>query len=84
MATVRKNQARLSKDEWEVLIGAIDAVRKCNARKGNRLPMECGMYPKSTPKEPRYVVMVWYSRDLNEVQRRYVDQFYGGSLAVSS
>jgi hypothetical protein len=21
--------------------------------------------------------MVWYSRDLNEVQRRYVDQFYG-------
>ena len=35
------------------------------------------MYPKSTPKEPRYVVMVWYSRDLNEVQRRYVDQFYG-------
>jgi hypothetical protein len=46
--------------------------------------MECGMYPKSTPKEPRYVVMVWYSRDLNEVQRRYVEQFYGGSLAVSS
>jgi len=27
--------------------------------------------------------MVWYSRDLNEVQRRYVDQFYGGSLAAS-
>jgi hypothetical protein len=42
------------------------------------------MYPKSTPKEPRYVVMVWYSRDLNEVQRRYVDQFYGqGSLSAS-
>jgi hypothetical protein len=30
------------------------------------------------------VVMVWYSRGLNEVQRRYVEQFYGdGSLAVS-
>ena len=61
----------------------VTACTKCNARKGNRLPMECGMYPKSTPKEPRYVVMVWYSRDLNEVQRRYVDQFYGGSLAAS-
>jgi hypothetical protein len=46
--------------------------------------MECGMYPKTTPKEPRYVVMVWYSRGLNEVQRRYVEQFYGdGSLAAS-
>ena len=54
------------------------ACTKCNARKGNRLPMECGMYPKTTPKEPRYVVMVWYSRGLNEVQRRYVEQFYGG------
>jgi len=55
---------------------------KCNARKGNRLPMECGMYPKTTPKEPRYVVMVWYSRGLNDVQRRYVEQFYGeASLA---
>jgi hypothetical protein len=27
---------------------------------------------------------VWYSRGLNEVQRRYVEQFYGdGSLAAS-
>src|SRR5215218_2008586 len=51
---------------------------------GQPPPMECGMYPKTTPKEPRYVVMVWYSRGLNEVQRRYVEQFYGdGSLAAS-
>ncbi|WP_244299685.1 HNH endonuclease [Rubrobacter xylanophilus] len=59
----------------------VTACTRCNARKGNRLPMECGMYPKSTPKEPRYVVMVWYSRGLNEVQRRYVEQFYGEPLA---
>ena len=55
----------------------VTACTKCNARKGNRLPMECGMYPKATPKEPRYVVMVWYSRGLNAIQRRYVEQFYG-------
>ncbi len=62
----------------------VTACTKCNARKSNRLPMECGMYPKSTPKEPRYVVMVWYSRGLNHIQRRYVEQFYGeGSLTTS-
>ena len=55
----------------------VSAGTKCNARKGNRLPRECGMYPKATPKEPRYVVMVWYSRGLNAIQRRYVEQFYG-------
>jgi 5-methylcytosine-specific restriction endonuclease McrA len=58
----------------------VTACTKCNARKSNRLPMECGMYPKTTPKEPRYVVMVWYSRGLNEVQRRYVEQFYGEAV----
>jgi 5-methylcytosine-specific restriction endonuclease McrA len=76
-----KPLSRGGKNTWD---NVVTACTKCNARKGNRLPMECGMYPKSTPKEPRYVVMVWYSRGLNEVQRRYVEQFYGeGSLAAS-
>ncbi len=61
-------------NDWDNVVAA---CTKCNAKKGNKLPMECGMYPKCTPKEPHYVVMVWYSRGLNEVQRRYVEQFYG-------
>ena len=66
--------SRGGENDWE---NVVTACTRCNARKGNRLPMECGMMPKNTPKEPRYVVMVWYSRGLNEVQRRYVEQFYG-------
>jgi len=65
-------------NSWD---NVVTACTRCNARKGDRLPMECGMYPRSTPKEPRYVVMVWYSRGLNEIQRRYVEQFYGEPLA---
>lgn len=75
----------LSKGGGNTWDNVVTACAKCNARKGNRLPMECGMYPKSTPKEPRYVVMVWYSRGLNEIQRRYVEQFYGeNSMEASS
>ena len=66
--------SRGGSNSWD---NVVTACTKCNARKGNRLPMECGMYPKATPKEPRYVVMVWYSRGLNAIQRRYVEQFYG-------
>jgi tyrosinase len=33
MTTVRRNEARLSKDEWEAFAGAIDAIRKRGARK---------------------------------------------------
>lgn len=69
-----KPLSRGGENDWE---NVVTACTRCNARKGSRLPMECGMYPRSTPKEPRYVVMVWYSRGLNDVQRRYVEQFYG-------
>ena len=33
MTTMRKNEARLSKDEWEAFIGAVDAIRKRGAKK---------------------------------------------------
>jgi 5-methylcytosine-specific restriction endonuclease McrA len=69
-----KPVSRGGENTWDNVVAA---CTKCNSRKANRLPMECGMYPKHTPKEPRYVVMVWYSRGLNEIQRRYVEQFYG-------
>ena len=48
-----KPLSRGGTNSWD---NVVTACTKCNARKGNRLPMECGMYPKSTPKEPRYVV----------------------------
>jgi tyrosinase len=35
MATVRKNQGRLSKQEWDRFVSAIDAVRKSGAKKPN-------------------------------------------------
>jgi 5-methylcytosine-specific restriction endonuclease McrA len=66
--------SRGGKNDWD---NVVTACTRCNARKGDKLPVECKMYPRGTPKEPRYVVMVWYSRGLNEVQRRYVEQFYG-------
>jgi len=33
MTTLRKNQVRLSSDEWEAFVGAIDAIRKRGAKK---------------------------------------------------
>jgi len=33
MTILRKNQARLSDDEWEAFIGAVDAIRKRGAKK---------------------------------------------------
>jgi 5-methylcytosine-specific restriction endonuclease McrA len=40
----------ISKGGLNTWDNVVTACTKCNARKGNRLPMECGMYPKTTPK----------------------------------
>lgn len=51
------------------------ACRDCNQVKGGRLPMECGMYPSHTPKEPHFVQLHFAGR-LNAAQRDYVLDYY--------
>ena len=49
----------------------------CNTRKGNRLPQECGMYPRMTPHEPYFVHLAWAVRRLTSIQSKYIRMFYG-------
>jgi hypothetical protein len=53
----------------------VAACKACNFRKGGKLPMECGMYPHTTPKEPHYVQLRFAGR-LNEPQRDYVADYF--------
>lgn len=52
------------------------ACAPCNNRKGGKLPRDCGMMPKNTPKPPPAHLQLQYSDALNEVQRNYVDDYY--------
>lgn len=51
------------------------ACSTCNLKKGNRLPMEVKMYPKNTPYEPRYIVLVLLAECNDAVQRKYIEAF---------
>ena len=49
-------KSRGGKNTWENLVAA---CKKCNQKKGSKLPRECGMVPKSIPKlPPTYVPFV--------------------------
>ena len=48
----------------------------CNQRKAGRLPMECGMMPRQTPKTPHYAQLRFAGR-LNDQQRDYVADYFG-------
>lgn len=53
---------------WE---NVTTACRSCNGRKAGRLPMECGMMPRSTPRQPSYVQLRFAGR-LNPTQQAYM------------
>jgi 5-methylcytosine-specific restriction endonuclease McrA len=55
----------------------VTACSRCNLRKGNRLPRECGMRLTSMPAEPRDVELIWAVRRVTPIQARYIGMFYG-------
>lgn len=58
---------------WE---NVVTACVPCNARKRDRLPMECGMYPKTAPREPGYVAMRWTGRLREPAHIAWVADYY--------
>ncbi|MDO8665727.1 MAG: HNH endonuclease [Gemmatimonadales bacterium] len=61
-------------DAWT---NVVTACSTCNARKGNRLPEELGMFPLTPPTEPHFVHLAWAVRRLTPTQARYIRLFYG-------
>jgi 5-methylcytosine-specific restriction endonuclease McrA len=61
-------------NEWT---NVVTACSSCNTRKGNHLPVECGMHPMTAPREPHFVHLSWAVRRLNAAQSKYIRLFYG-------
>lgn len=59
-------------DVWE---NVTTACSTCNHKKGDKLPFEVKMYPKTTPFEPRYIAIVLLGQSVSSVQRQYIEPF---------
>ena len=58
-------------------LNVVTACSKCNLRKGDRSPKECGMRLHRTPAVPNEVHLIWAVRRVTPIQARYVTMFYG-------
>ncbi len=58
----------------------VTACSRCNLRKGNSLPTECGMRLVGEPKEPSDVELIWAVRRVTPIQARYIGMFYGDDV----
>jgi 5-methylcytosine-specific restriction endonuclease McrA len=58
---------------WDNVVAA---CRPCNQRKADRLPYECHMYPRRTPKQPTFVQLRFAGHGLHPVQRDYIRDFF--------
>lgn len=61
----------------------ITACSRCNLKKGNRLPHECGMHTLSEPREPNHVELVWAVRKITPTQAKYIRMFYGEEVLAA-
>lgn len=70
----KKGEPQANAHKWENLV---TACHRCNGKKGNRLPEECGMYPKNTPRPPDPLRTPWAAPlPYHPLQREYVAQIY--------
>ena len=49
---------------------------KCNTKKGDRLPYECGLMPIKDPKVPSYVQVLWAGKLYCPIQAEYVSMYF--------
>lgn len=67
-----KPLSRGGTDTWD---NVTTACSTCNHKKGDKLPYEAKMYPRTTPFEPRYIALVLLAGSVHEVQRSYIEPF---------
>ncbi len=58
-------------------LNVVTACSRCNLRKANRLPSECGYRLLSEPSVPSGVELIWAVRRVTPIQTRYIRMFYG-------
>ena len=58
-------------------LNVVTACSRCNLRKANRLPEECGFHLRSQPGIPSGVELIWAVRRVTPIQARYIRMFYG-------
>lgn len=72
-AFVREGRPSSDAHTWD---NVVVACVKCNTKKGDRLPRECRMMPKTTPKKPNYVQTLWAGKVYHPIHAQYVADYY--------
>lgn len=76
----RDHLVPLSRGGTNAWTNVVTACSSCNARKGNHLPEELGMFPIKPPTEPHFVHLAWAVRRLTPTQAKYIRLFYGAEV----
>ncbi len=61
----------------------VTACSRCNLRKGNQLPAECGFDLVTEPREPNHVELIWAVRRVTPIQAKYIGMFYGDEVLAA-
>lgn len=70
---LKENRPTSDANTWD---NVVTSCGPCNWNKGGRLPYECGMMPKKTPRKPDFVQTLWAGRKYHPIHAQYVLNYY--------
>jgi 5-methylcytosine-specific restriction endonuclease McrA len=79
-AFVREGRKASDAHTWD---NVVTSCEKCNTKKGDRLPYQCGMQPKKTPRKPSYVQTLWAGKAFHPIQAEYIAMYHSKEIDIS-
>ena len=80
VAFKREGRPESDANTWD---NVVTCCAKCNAKKGEKLPYECGMMPKKAPKKPTWVQTLWVGKAFHPVQAEYITQYHPKEIELN-
>jgi len=79
-AFIREGRRAAEAHRWD---NVVTSCTKCNTKKGDKLPFQCGMHLTKAPKKPGYVQTLWAGKSFHPIQAEYIAMYHSKEIDIS-
>ena len=79
-AFIRQGRRASEAHTWD---NVVTSCTRCNTKKGDRLPYQCGMHITRPPKKPSYVQTLWAGKAFHPIQAEYIAMYHSKEIDIS-
>lgn len=80
VAFIREGRPASDAHTWDNVVASCE---RCNTKKGDKLPYQCGMQPKKVPRKPTFVQTLWAGKAFHPIQAEYIAMYHKKEIDIS-